>query len=94
MFTDDHMSEVRAMKEAAFNSVTTDALVSLYTLGMAVWEKYLRVGNSYCLSSVASISLKVVFSTVLKDTISLHKYRVTAGTLLPSKAVSLVFGSP
>ena len=84
MFTDDLMSVVRAMKEADFNSVTTNALVSLYKLGMAVWEKYLRVGRQLIL---------------LLHRLEGHHFFTqipghSCGTLLPSKAVSLVFGSP
>ena len=45
---------------------------------MAVDEKYIRPGTSYWRSSVAKSSLKDFFSTVLKDTISLHIYLVTA----------------
>ena len=74
----DHMSLVRAMKLASFNSLVISPLSWSYSFGIAVSEKYFLPGGSYCASSVASIFWKLSLSTVWNGTDSFTRYLATA----------------
>ena len=74
----DHMSVVRAMKLASFNSLVISPLSWSYSFGIAVSEKYFLPGGSYCASNVASIFLKLSLSTVWNGTDSFARYLATA----------------
>ena len=76
-FTLDHMSVVAEQDLRFLMLWSTDSLVDSYNFGIAVFEKYFLLGNSYCGSNCFSKLANPSFSKVCTGSISFPIQYVT-----------------